>query len=130
MEGSHFLSVGIRHIFHYLAEGSVVHIHVRNEDKTGQFVFLADFPCLFRPYFHAGFSGNNNDCRVSRADCLFHFPHKIKKPGSIQNIYLNSFPFDRYYRCGNGNLPLLFLFSKIAYRIAVGYLAHPGSNPG
>ena len=130
MERCHLLAIQVSHIFHYLTEGSVIHVHVRDIDETGQLIFLAKFPCLLGADFNAGLAVNYDDSCSCGADCLFHFSHEIKITRCINNIDLVSFPLNGDHGGTDREMTFLFFFTVIAEGIAVIYLAHTGGDTG
>ena len=97
MEGSHFLAKHGGHIFYYLTEGCIIHIHIADVDHAGQFVLLTEIPCLLRTDLHTGLTINYNNCCPGSTDALFYFASEIKKARGINDIDLISCPFDRDY---------------------------------
>ena len=77
------LSVGLLQGQHYVLVGSVVHIHVRQENDPGQMISLAERPGLAGACLHAVLAGNHNDRRVSRAGGLLDLSCEIRRPRRV-----------------------------------------------
>ena len=101
MKGRDLLAVKFGKLLHNLAVADVVHIHIRYKEHTGEFIFLAEFPCLLCSHLHAGLAGNHDDRGVRRADSLFHFAYKVKVSRCVKNVNLHLIPRNRKKCCGN-----------------------------
>ena len=128
VERCDLLTVFFFQIFYDLTIGGVIHVHVGNIDKTGQFIFFAELPCLLGADFNAGFAVNYDDGSACSLYRFFYFAYKVKISGSIQNIYLHAVPFDGNNGGINRNLSLLFFLAIITDGIAVCDLTHSGCN--
>ena len=130
VEGSHLLAVERSHVLHHLPEGGIVHVHVGDIDKSGQLVFLAQFPRPLSSHFNAGFTVYHNDGRSRRTQSLLGLAHEIKVARCIYHINLAAFPFNRDHGGADGEFAFLFFFAVVAYGIAVRHLAHSGCDAG
>ena len=129
MEGCHLLAIFLRHFFHDFFKGGIIDIHIGNKDKAGQIVFVTQFPRFFCANLNAVLTGYYDNGCICCGNRFLHFAYEIKASGSIQQIDLRSFPFQRNDRGADRNLSLLLFFSEITDGIFIGYFSHAGCNP-
>ena len=128
IKGCNLLAVTIGQILHDLTIGGIVNVHIGNKDHPRNLVFFTQLPGLFRPHFHAGLTGDDDDGRIRHTHRLLYLSDKIEEAGRIQQIDLAAFPLHRNRRCADGNSTLLLFLIEIADGILIFHPPHSGSQ--
>ena len=115
-----------------LTEGSIVIIHVGNENDAGQMVLLAKLPRSAGTRLNTGLAVDDDHRSIGNTDSLFDLAYKVKVTRCIQKVDLDialfTLEFDRNNRGGQRELTLLLLLVKVTDGVAIGHLAYAGDD--
>ena len=101
------------HHFDCVVEVRTVYVHFVDESDSGHFVRICLTPYVFGLRFDAAFGAEHRNRSVEDSQTAFDFNGEVYVSGSIDDVYLMSFPHSRGCRRSDGDTSLSFLFHVV-----------------
>ena len=93
---------------HCFVKVCIFAVHLVDDNHVRHFRLFAELHHFFGAYNRTGNSAADYQSGIRKCHCFINFAVKIKKAGSVDEVYFCAFPFKRSNSAAYRNMPLLF----------------------